>query len=160
VTKPLVIARDNASIHRAWAIPPALKLLEKKAIRLKFLPPYSPELNRIETLWRLIKHRWMALTWRTKKEMEQAVDLVLANFGDQFKMEFWGGKYVRSDLTGPRTTEVRWHLRRCPSQDPSPSRVWAWPVWSLQRAASKSKSDHASASSATERVAWPPFFAF
>jgi transposase len=68
VTKPLVIARDNASIHRAWAIPPALKLLEKKAIRLKFLPPYSPELNRIETLWRLIKHRWMALTWRTPKK--------------------------------------------------------------------------------------------
>jgi hypothetical protein len=100
VTKPLVIARDNASIHRALAIPPALKLLEKKAIRLKFLPPYSPELNRIETLWRLIKHRWMALTWRTKEEMEQAVDHVLANFGDQFKMEFWGGKYVRSNLSG------------------------------------------------------------
>jgi len=56
--------------------------------RSKFLPPHSLELNRIETLWWLMKHRWMALTRRTKEELEQAVDHVLANFGGQFKMEF------------------------------------------------------------------------
>jgi transposase len=48
---------DKASIHRARSIQPALKLPEKKGIRLKFLPPYSPKINRIETLWRLMKHR-------------------------------------------------------------------------------------------------------
>ena len=61
VTKPLVIVLDNASIQRARAIQPALKLLEEKGITLKFLPPYSPELNRIEKLW------WLMSTaaWRS-----------------------------------------------------------------------------------------------
>jgi transposase len=88
VSKPLVILIDNASIHRARAIQPALRLLEKKGITLKFLPPYSPELNRIEKLWWLMKHRWMALTRRTKEELEQAVDYILTNFGAEFKMKF------------------------------------------------------------------------
>jgi hypothetical protein len=83
VTQPLVILIDNASIHCARAIQPALRLLEKKGITLKFLPPYSPELNRIEKLWWLMKHRWMALTRRTKVELH-----ILTNFGSQFKMAF------------------------------------------------------------------------
>jgi len=88
VTKPLVILIDNASIPRARAIQPALRRLEKKGIPLTFLPPYSPELNRIETLWWLMKHRWMALTRRTKVELEQTVNHLLAHFGSQFKMAF------------------------------------------------------------------------
>ena len=88
VTKPLVIVIDNASIHRARAIQPALRMLEKKGITLKFLPPYSPELNRIEKLWWLMKHRWMALTRRTKEELQQTVNHILDNFGGQFKMAF------------------------------------------------------------------------
>ena len=87
-TKPLAIVIDNASIHRARAIQPALKLRGKTGTRLKFLPPYSPEHNRIETLWRLMKHRWIALTRRTKEAVEQAVDHVLDNFGGQFKVDF------------------------------------------------------------------------
>jgi transposase len=79
---------NNASIHRARAIQPALKMLEKKGVTLKFLPPYSPELNRIAKLWWLMKYRWMALTRRTKEELEQAVDHILTNFGAEFKMKF------------------------------------------------------------------------
>ena len=63
----------------------ALRLLEKKSITLKFLPPYSPEINRIEKLWWLMKHRWMALPRRTKVELEQTVNHILTN---QFKMAF------------------------------------------------------------------------
>ena len=55
---------------------------------MKFLPPYSPEINRIEKLWWLMKHRWMALTRRTKVELEQTVNHILTNFGSQFKMAF------------------------------------------------------------------------
>lgn len=88
VSKPVVIVLDNASIHRAAAIQPALKLLQKQGVTLKFLPPYSPELNRIEVMWRLMKHRWLALKRRSKEELEQAVDHVFANFGTQFKMDF------------------------------------------------------------------------
>ena len=52
---------------------------------MKFLPPYSPEINRIEKLWWLMKHRWMALPRRTKVELEQTVNHILTN---QFKMAF------------------------------------------------------------------------
>jgi transposase len=88
VTKTLVILIDNAAIHRARAIQPALRLLEKKGLTLKFLPPYSPELNRIEKLWWLMKHRWMALTRRTKVELEQTVNHILANFDKSPRRSF------------------------------------------------------------------------
>lgn len=87
-SKPVVIVLDNASIHRAAAIQPALELLKQQGVTLKFLPPYSPELNRIEVMWRLMKHRWLAFKRRTKEELEQDVDHVFANFGGQFKMTF------------------------------------------------------------------------
>jgi hypothetical protein len=47
-----------------------------------------PELNRIEVMWRLMRHHWLALKRRSKEELEQAVAHVFANFGTQFKMEF------------------------------------------------------------------------
>ena len=57
VSKPLLIVLDNARIHSAAAIQPALQLLEKQGVKFEFLSPYSPELNRIEVMWRLMKHR-------------------------------------------------------------------------------------------------------
>ena len=59
VNKLLVIVLDNDSIHDAAAIRPVLALLEKEGIKYEFLSPYCPELNRIETIWRLMKHRWL-----------------------------------------------------------------------------------------------------
>lgn len=88
VNKLLVIVLDNASIHDAAAIRPALALLEKEGVKFEFLSPYSPKLNRIETMWRLMKHRWLAVKRRTKEALEQAIDHVFAHFGSQFKMEF------------------------------------------------------------------------
>ena len=37
-----------------------LKLLAQRGLKLYFLPPYSPELNRIEKLWHKMKYTWMA----------------------------------------------------------------------------------------------------
>ena len=47
VSKPLVMILDNASIHTAKSMQPYRGLLEEKGLRFYFLPPYSPELNRI-----------------------------------------------------------------------------------------------------------------
>lgn len=67
VIQPLVIVLDNATIHRAKAIQPALTLLEKQGVKFESISPYSPELSRIETMWRLMKHRWVEVK-RTTKE--------------------------------------------------------------------------------------------
>mgnify|MGYP001180981408 CR=1 FL=1 len=88
VSKPLVIVLDNASIHRAGAIQDALALLKKQGVKFEFLSPYSPELNRIEVMWRLMKHRWLAVKRRTEEELERAVEHVFEHFGSQFRMEF------------------------------------------------------------------------
>ena len=67
VGKPLVVIVDNASVHRAKAIKPLLKLLERQGLKPYFLPPYSPELNRIEKLWHKMKYEWMAFKARDAK---------------------------------------------------------------------------------------------
>ena len=56
VGKPLVVILDNASVHKAKEIEPLLRMLEGKGLKLYFLPPYSPELNRIEKLWHKMKY--------------------------------------------------------------------------------------------------------
>ena len=88
VSKPLVIVLDNASIHRAGAIQDALEMLKRQGVKFEFLSPYSPELNRIEVMWRLMKHRWLAAKRRTEEELERAVEHVFEHFGSQFRMEF------------------------------------------------------------------------
>lgn len=53
---PLVIALDNASLHRSQAVRAALPRLWARGSYLYFLPAYSPELNAIERRFRVLKH--------------------------------------------------------------------------------------------------------
>lgn len=89
VGKPLVVIVDNASVHKAKAIEPLLKLLERQGLRLYFLPPYSPELNRIEKLWHKMKYEWMAFKARDAKTLHADVEEILAGFGDKYMLSFF-----------------------------------------------------------------------
>lgn len=88
VKKPLVVILDNASVHKAKEIAPLLKVLEGKGLKLYFLPPYSPELNRIEKLWHKMKYEWMAFKARDAATLEADVSEIISGFGDKFKMNF------------------------------------------------------------------------
>ena len=90
VDKPLTVILDNASIHKAKSIQPLLTLLKKQGVTLYFLPPYSPELNRIERLWHKIKHTWMAVKCRTSSELKADVEHILDNFGTTYPFDFYG----------------------------------------------------------------------
>jgi transposase len=50
----MVVVVDNARWHRARALRPWLKE-HRKVLRLDFLPPYSPDLNPVERVWKLTR---------------------------------------------------------------------------------------------------------
>ena len=54
VLKPgQVVVMDNASFHKSVTIQ---TLIEQAGCRLLFLPPYSPDFNKIEKFWTRLKH--------------------------------------------------------------------------------------------------------
>jgi transposase len=52
--KRLALVLDNAKYHHARALQPWLHQ-HRKRLTLLFLPPYSPELNPIERVWKLTR---------------------------------------------------------------------------------------------------------
>lgn len=56
VPVPTVVVLDNGSIHRSKETRAAVPELWARGVYLSFLPSYSPELNDIEPVFRVIKH--------------------------------------------------------------------------------------------------------
>jgi transposase len=88
VGKPLVVIVDNAPVHKAKAIGPLLRVLERQGLKLYFLPPYSPELNRIEKLWHKMKYEWMAFKSRDACTLDADVEEIVARFGQKYTLDF------------------------------------------------------------------------
>ena len=55
-----IFMQDNASIHTAWIV---RGWLADNAVELVDLPPYSPDLNPIENLWKMLKAAIIELHW-------------------------------------------------------------------------------------------------
>lgn len=72
-----VVVLDNGAFHKArrLVIPPNIGLL--------FLPPYSPELNPAEMIWRWIKDRLGNLVFDTLEQLAAKVDAILATLSNQ-----------------------------------------------------------------------------
>jgi hypothetical protein len=72
---PLVLVLDNASLHRNATVRQALPDLRKHNVHSFYLPPYSPELNAIESVFRAVKHLDLPeRRYRTAAALEAAVD--------------------------------------------------------------------------------------
>ena len=89
VNKPMVVILDNASIHTAKKLKPYWDLLAEKGMRFYFLPPYSPELNRIEILWRKMKYEWLPFKSYSASELEQAIDEISNGLGEKYTFSFF-----------------------------------------------------------------------
>jgi hypothetical protein len=73
-----VIVLDNYSVHHSQAVKEAGPSLAAAGIELVYLPPYSPELNLIEGLWRHVKHEEMPVrSYPTAQALQAAVDQAL-----------------------------------------------------------------------------------
>jgi hypothetical protein len=67
-----VVVLDNYAVHRSRAVTEALPGLAAAGIELLYLPPYSPELNAIEALWRHVKHEELPVRSYTSAAALQA----------------------------------------------------------------------------------------
>jgi transposase len=56
IGKPILLILDRASYHRAKDLKPFLQEHQSR-LTLAFLPPYSPELNPIERVWRITRRK-------------------------------------------------------------------------------------------------------
>lgn len=69
------IVLDNAQIHHAKLFTSRHKELESIGVHVFYLPPRSPELNRIERVWRSVKYQDMPVRAYTSTEaLHTAVD--------------------------------------------------------------------------------------
>lgn len=59
VTRPTFIVLDNASVHTGGQMKESLDKWRQRGLYIFFLPPYSPHLNIAETLWRVLKTKWI-----------------------------------------------------------------------------------------------------
>ena len=59
VCKNTFAVLDNATVHNNHKIKELRAIWEKRGLFLFYLPPYSPHLNIAETLWRILKGKWI-----------------------------------------------------------------------------------------------------
>jgi transposase len=69
-----IVLMDNGSCHTAKSL-----MIPENLVCL-FLPPYSPELNPIERLWREVKEPWAWVLAATIEELEHRVEMLVTHY--------------------------------------------------------------------------------
>lgn len=87
--KETVIIIDNAPTHTSGIFQRKILEWKEKGLFLKFLPPYSPELNRIEIVWKFMKYHWIELWSYSSYEMlRNNIFDILKSFGTKYQINF------------------------------------------------------------------------
>lgn len=83
--KPIYIVLDNARYQHCQLVKYMAWFLN---IKLIFLPPYSPNLNIIERLWKWVKKRCLYATfYEDFNQFKEAIDLAIADANQKMKPE-------------------------------------------------------------------------
>lgn len=76
------------SIHTSVVIE-RLPYWKKQGLIIKYLPPYSPELNLIEILWRRIKYTWLPFSaYACLNALTEALEDILSQVGSAYQITF------------------------------------------------------------------------
>jgi transposase len=80
-TKKFILYLDNARYQHARAVREWVEARKTQGVEfvLEFLPPYSPNLNLIERLWKLLRKHALQQWHATYEAMQAAVAKVLDN---------------------------------------------------------------------------------
>ena len=89
VVKKTVVILDNAPIHKSKKFKAKMIEWREKDVLVYFLPPYSPELNLIEILWRRIKYQWIPFdAYRCFQNLKERLSYILNNVGSEYDIIF------------------------------------------------------------------------
>ena len=87
--KKTVVILDNSPIHKSKKFMAKIEEWKEKDVLIFFLPPYSPELNLIEILWRRIKYQCIPFDANICfQNLKERLSNVLANFGEKYDIIF------------------------------------------------------------------------
>ena len=79
----------SVSTHTSHEFNENIERWKEKGLIIYHRPPYSPELNIIEIIWRKIKYEWLPFSaYESYDSLQQELFHVLGNIGKDFKVEF------------------------------------------------------------------------
>lgn len=89
--KKTVVVLDNAPIHKSKKFLRRIKYWrDKMDLYIFFLPPYSPELNLIEILWKRIKYQWMPWeAYNSFQSLSENLTKILNNMGTKYDIKYF-----------------------------------------------------------------------
>ena len=87
--KKTVVILDNCPIHKSKKFMDKMEQWKENDVWVYFLPPYSPELNLIEILWRRIKYQWLPFeAYICFQNLKERLFYILNNIGNKYDIIF------------------------------------------------------------------------
>lgn len=83
-----LVVLDNASMHHAIDPEKREDWLVNHRLVLMQLPPYSPELNLIEMVWKHAKYHWRRFVTWAKEQVREEVVKLMQGFGSAYQISF------------------------------------------------------------------------
>jgi len=77
---PRIVLIDNAGIHKGDLMEKQRRQWAKHRLYLYYLPPYSPELNRIEISWKDAKYFWRRFVARNGADLLDEIQSLMRDF--------------------------------------------------------------------------------
>ena len=89
ISKETVVVLDNSSVHKSRKVKDCLQRWKDRGLHIFYLPPYSPHLNIAETLWRIMKGKWiLPHLYGDKHVLFATVEDILSNVGKRYMINF------------------------------------------------------------------------
>lgn len=89
IRKETVVVLDNSTVHKSRKVKDCLQRWKERGLHIFYLPPYSPHLNIAETLWRVLKGKWIQPHhYGDKHGLFAVVKDILSSVGKQYTIKF------------------------------------------------------------------------
>ena len=89
ITLDTVLIIDNAPMHTSKAFLENVEKWEQLGLTILNIPAYSPELNKIEIVWRKIKYEWLDFSaYESFSSLQESLNYILANIGKEYHVNF------------------------------------------------------------------------